>query len=138
MYPVHVDQDVQMADKINTYTSFPLALGIQPDLKLYGLLADLSPDTSWGDRQIAAKRLGEMGDPRALPGLLDALPGDPFWMVRCAIIQALERIGDPEAIPTLRMVADSDGFQVVRAYAAKAIERLSNKAMIQSDVKACN
>jgi len=138
MYPVHVDQDVQMVDKINTYTSFPLALGIQPDLKLYGLLADLSSDTSWGDRQIAAKQLGDMGNPIALPGLLDALPGDPFWMVRCAIIQALERIGDPGAIPTLREVVKIDDFQVVRSYAAKAIERLSKKAKIQSDVRACN
>jgi HEAT repeat protein len=91
------------------------------------LVADLSPETPWGDRQNAARKLGYLGNPEALPGLLDALPDDNFWMVRCAIIQALERIGDPGAIPTLRQVASGDGFQVVRSYAAKAIERLSKR-----------
>ena len=83
------------------------------------------PDVSWGDRQMAARKLGTLGCPEAVPGLLEVLPADSFWMVRCAIIQALERIGDAGAIPTLRDVAETDGFQVVRSYAAKAVERLS-------------
>ena len=98
--------------EFKTYASLPLALAVQPDIKLYSLLAELSPDTSWGQRQIAAEKLGQMGDPQAIPGLLAALPRDSFWMVRCAIIQALEKIGDPVAIPTLREVATQDGFQV--------------------------
>ena len=113
--------------KLNTFSTLPIAIDVQPDLKLDKLLADLSPDTSWGDRQIAAQKLGYMRSSEALPGLLDALPADPFWMVRCAIIQALEMIGDPGAIPTLREIAKSDGFQAVRSYAAKAIERLSQE-----------
>ena len=107
-----------------TYTSLPLALVIQPDPKVYELLASLTPETSWGERKTAAQKLGRMRAVEALPGLLAALPGDPFWMVRCAIIQALEMIGDPGAIPTLREVAEGDGFQVVRSHAAKAVERL--------------
>ena len=89
------------------------------------LLAVLSSDRPWGDREIAAKQLGHARRPEALPGLLVALQTDPFWMVRCAIVQALEQIGDLQAIPTLREVAMNDGFHVVREYAAKAIERLS-------------
>ena len=109
----------------NTFTTLPIAVDVQPNPKLDALLAALTPDTPWGDRQVAARKLGYMRNPEALPGLLTALPTDPFWMVRCAIIQALEIIGDERAIPTLREVAKNDGFQVVRAYAAKAIERLA-------------
>ena len=127
MLAVDFDQRPEVVDQMNGLTTFPIAIEVQPDHKLVKLLADLSPDTPWGDRKIAAQRLGYLRNPAALPGLLAALPADPFWMVRCAIIQALEMIGDPGAIPTLREVAISDGFQVVRSYAAKAIERLSYK-----------
>ena len=128
MFPVNYDQQPEVVDQMNTYWTPPLVVLVQPDIKLHKLLADLSPDTPWGDRQIAAKKLGSMRSPKALPGLLDALPSDPFWMVRCAIIQALEMIGDSGAIPSLRETANSDGFYVVRSYAAKAIERLFQKA----------
>ena len=89
------------------------------------MLADLSPDTPRGDRQMAAQKIGSLRNPEALPGLLAALATDKFWMVRCAIIQALDMIGDPGAIPTLQEAAICDNFQVVRSYAAKAVERLS-------------
>ena len=125
MLAVNLDQRPQVVDKMNPFTTYPIAVEVQPDRKLYKFLADLSPDTPWGDRQIAAKKLGSMRSQEALPGLIDALPADPFWMVRCAIIQALEMIGNPGAIPTLRKVAHNDGFQVVRSYAVKAIDRLS-------------
>lgn len=114
----------QPVPQLDKYPSPPVFV-VQPEIKLYSLLADLSPDRPWGERKMAAKKLGYLRDPQALPGLLDALPSDPFWMVRCAIIQALEMIGDPRALPTLREVAKSDGFKVVRSHAAKAVERLS-------------
>ena len=114
-----------VTDKVNIFTTLPTATESQPDPKLDALLADLSPDTPWSERKMAAQRLGHMRNPAATPGLLAALPNDPFWMVRCAIIQALEIIGDARAIPILRDVAKNDSFQVVRAYAAKAIVRLS-------------
>jgi len=115
----------QVAYKLNTLTALPIAIEIQPDRKLHPLLSALSPDTPWGQRQTAARKLGYMRCTEALPALLDSLPIDSFWMVRCAIIQALEMIGDPKAIATLREVANNDGFQVVRSYAAKTVERLS-------------
>jgi HEAT repeat protein len=126
MLTVNINQRPHVViDVMNTFTTLPIPIDVQSDRKMVKLLADMSPETPWGDRQIAAKKLGRMRSPEALPGLLKALQTDPFWMVRCAIIQALEMIGDARAIPTLLQVARSDGFQVVRSYAAKAIERLS-------------
>jgi len=120
--------NVQQNQTVETKPGFSLISSVfvvQPDLVLSQLLADLSPEISWGDRKMAAKKLGNMRRSEALPGLLDALRSDPFWMVRCAIIQALVKIGNPAAIPTLREAAQNDSFQVVRSHAAKAIERLS-------------
>jgi len=110
---------------MKTITTLPLTVQVHPNRKMDGLQAELSPETSWGNRQIAAKKLGYMRDPEALPALLQTLLTDPFWMVRTAIIQALEMIGDPAAITTLEEIASNDSFQVVRSYAKKAIERLS-------------
>jgi bilin biosynthesis protein len=89
------------------------------------LLAELSPETAWGKRQAAAKKLGYLRDPDAVPELLDALMRDDFWMVRCELIQALQMIGDVRAITILRRVQAQDSYQTVRSYAAKAIERLT-------------
>jgi HEAT repeat protein len=125
MYQENFDQSPEVAEQIRPFAVLPVAVEVQIDNKVAQLIAELSPDISWGDRQMAAKKLGTMGSPEALHGLLNALLADPFWMVRCAIIQALERIGDPRAIPVLHEVANGDGFEVVRSYAAKAIERLS-------------
>jgi len=126
MFTLNAYQHPEVADMTTKLTALPLTIETQPKSDLVMLLANLTPDTPWGERQIAAKKLGNMRDPEALPGLLAALSIDPFWMVRCAIIQALEMIEDPRAIPILREVAKNDSFQVVRAYAAKAIERLNN------------
>jgi HEAT repeat protein len=126
MVTVNTYQHPVAADKKNVFTAFPPVVETHPDREPDALLANLTPDTPWGERQSAARRMGYMRDPEALPGLLAALPADPFWMVRCAIIQALEMIGDPGAVPTLREVAKNDSFQVVRAYATKAIERLDS------------
>lgn len=125
MYPLNQTQDTQLIQERIPYTTLPLALIVESNIKLYELLADLSPKTSWGVRKIAAQKLGNLRDPEALPSLLEALVKDNFWMVRCAIVQALEKIGDPAAIPTLRWVSRNDSFQVVRSHAIKAIERLS-------------
>ncbi|MDH3943528.1 MAG: HEAT repeat domain-containing protein [Anaerolineae bacterium] len=95
------------------------------DPELGCLLAQLSPQVSWGDRRMAALKLGAKKDPSALPGLQESMKNDSFWMVRCAIVQALEMIGAPEAISTLQEIVRSDNYQVVRSYAAKAVERLS-------------
>ena len=124
MLAVSLDQPLQVEERLPSFVSLPPGVEIRPDRQLDILLADLSPDTPWGRRKVAAQKLGCQRDPAALPGLLAALPADPFWMVRCAIIQALQQIGDPAAITTLRKVARFDAFQIVRSYAAKAVERL--------------
>lgn len=127
MFAVDIYQQAEVEDEMTTIVGLPLPREFQIDRRIDTLLVDLSPDTPWADRKMAAQKLGSMRRRAAIPGLLNALPFDPFWMVRCAIIQALEKIGDPRAIPTLREVAKSDGFQVVRSYAAEAIERLSQE-----------
>jgi len=106
-------------------TAYSLSVQVHPDRNFDNLLSELSPETPWGKRQLAARKLGNMRDREALPMLLSVLLTDPFWMVRTAIIQALEMIGDPAAIPALEEAVKRDSFQVVRSYAAKAIERLT-------------
>lgn len=118
---IHQVQDQKISA---IFVTIPPVIECQLDQELSALTDQLDPDHSWGDRQAAAQRLGNLGNLQAVPALLAALPGDPFWMVRCAIIQALEKIGDPYAIPVLMDVAHQDSFQVVRAYANKAIQRL--------------
>ena len=125
MFTAEYDQQADIVDKFTALTPLPIAIQVFPNSELASLLSNLSPETPWGDRQIAAQKLGNLRNPDALPALLAALPTDSFWMVRCAIIQALEKIGDPTAIPTLQTVGQVDSFQVVRSYATKAIERLS-------------
>lgn len=125
MFPTNVGQTPTQAVKEFAFRAIPVQFQAQHDRELEGLLANLTPDTPWHERQIAAKELGRLGNPQALPNLLNALPTDPFWMVRCTLIQAVEMIGDIEAIPTLREVAATDEFEIVRGYAAAAIERLT-------------
>jgi HEAT repeat protein len=114
--------------KISTATPIPVVIEISPESELDILAAELTPDTPWAQRQIAAKKLGQSQNPDALPILLAALPNDPFWMVRCTIIQALELISDARAIPALREVANDDEFSAVRSAAEKAVERLSQSS----------
>ena len=124
MYQINYNQYPDL-DEIQTIPTFPLVIEVTPDHELRNLIADLTPETPWGDRQRAARKLGYKASPAAVPALLQVLPTDPFWMVRCEMILALQKIGDPTAIPTLQQVAEQDTFQVVRAYAEKAIERLT-------------
>lgn len=121
-----INQIHEVVDQKDPLFSFMVGIEFQTDPELSALLSALSPETPWGDRQIAAKKIGYLRDPNALPWLLAALPADPFWMVRIAIIQAIELIGDPRAIPALQQIAEKDDFKVVRSYAIKAEERLSH------------
>ena len=95
------------------------------DRKMSELLSKISNGNPWGDRKLAAQKLGSMRDPAALPALLDLLSNDSFWMVRCAAVEALQMIGDPQAVPGLLLAAERDRFQAVRSYAARAAAKLS-------------
>jgi HEAT repeat protein len=127
MYQAQYQGQTEVMDQVKPFGKVAIAIEVQPDQEVAQLLANLGTEIAWGERQMAARKLGYMRCQEAVPVLTKALPEDPFWMVRCDIIQALEKIGDPKAIPVLRQVAKRDGFQVVRAYAAKAIERLYAK-----------
>jgi len=127
MYQAQFEGQTEIVDQVEAFGGMEVVIKVQPDHQVAQYFANLAPDVAWGNRQIAARKLGNMRNPEALHALADALPADPFWMVRCEIIQALEKIGDPRAIPTLRQVAKEDSFQFVRGYAAKAIERLYEK-----------
>lgn len=122
-----VNSNQHAEDIVLAYTPSPppKTIEIHLESRLRKLLTDLSPEVPWGDRQIAARKIGYLRDSQAVPGLLSALLIDPFWMVRCTIIQALEMIGDRSAVQPLEEVARNDSYQVVRSYAAKAAERLS-------------
>ena len=126
MLAVDFEQRTQVVNIMNPQTTSKIAIKTGAENEVRKLMDDLSPDTPWGDRQIATKKLGCMRCPETVAGLSDALLVDSFWMVRCTIIQALEILGDPGAIPTLPEVANKDSYQVVRSYAAKAIRRLSS------------
>jgi len=54
MHPMNLNQRPQVVDTKNVLTTFPIAIEVGPNLKEAELSADLSPDTSMGDRQIAA------------------------------------------------------------------------------------
>jgi HEAT repeat protein len=125
MFTTAVSHTYQIEERLHKKVEFlkPIEKIVDPEVER--LLASLSPDQPWGDRQLAAKELGYQKAEGALSGLLNALETDNFWMVRFSIIQALVMIGDPRAIPTLKAVASTDTYQSVRSYAAKAVERLS-------------
>lgn len=127
MYSATITQQSPVENRFRPAWIFPSPAVVQRDPQVEELLADLSPDAAWGDRQQAARRLGNMRSQEALPELLTALGQDPFWMVRHAIIQALEKIDDPAAIPALQEVAQNDGFLTVRSYAEKAVGILSRE-----------
>lgn len=132
MLTVDVNQYTESTVLETLFAKSLVAIEHTSDPELDKLLAELSPEVPWGDRQLAAKRIGSKGYSSALPALLAALPDDPFWMVRCSIIQTLEKIADPAAIPALLERAQNDDFQVVRAYAAKAVDRLSQHSAASS------
>ena len=125
MFTANVNQAKVAAHKPYTFMALPVKIDFLPKKELGVLLGNLTPDKPWAERQTAARKIGLLGNPKALPALLNALPKDPFWMVRCAIIQALEMIGDARALPMLQELATTDEFEIVRGYANNAIEKLT-------------
>lgn len=79
-----------------------------------------------GDRKDAAKKLGKLEDPQAVPALVEALRSDPEEDVREEAAEALGRIGDPRALSALRWAARHDREDDVRKEARKAIEKITD------------
>jgi hypothetical protein len=78
-------------------------------------------------RASAAKALGSLGDPVAVPVLIDALK-DPNYVCVCAA-SALAKIKHPDAIePLIAVLEDANSFWVPRGAAAVALGQLGEIA----------
>jgi HEAT repeat protein len=84
-------------------------------------------------RRSAAKALGEISDPAAVPALVEVL-GDSVERVRTNVAQALGEIGDPAAVPTL-VEALGDSRWEVRQYTAQALGKIGDSTAVPVLVK---
>jgi len=76
-------------------------------------------------RERAAKKLGDLGDQRAVATLIPLLR-DKEWIVRSAAAISLGKIGSPEAVnPLIASLKDTDGD--VRKLAAEALKRIGGQ-----------
>lgn len=109
----------------------PAALGKQrgtlPQTVMANLTASLRADDS-KTRQVAAKTLGEMNDPAAIPALIaaaDHLDED----TRDAAVQALGQMGDASTVNAL-LKALEDRHYCVRATAARCLGQLQENSAV--------
>jgi hypothetical protein len=79
------------------------------------------------NRKEAAYKLGQLGDPRAIPSLIHVLKYDSFKDVRIAAAIALGEIGGSESAIALERCAIYDKREEVRKAAATALERLNSQ-----------
>jgi len=94
---------------------------------------DLRSDTA-AVRVHAARRLGELADPAAVPALIEAL-GDKLPAVRRQAARSLGRLGDPRAASAL-IKALGDRDTNVRFYAAGALGRIKAPQAVEPLVRA--
>jgi hypothetical protein len=62
IHPIIVYQHPKLVEVMNAFTALPKEVEVHPNRKIAQLLADLFPETPWGDRKIAARKLGNMRD----------------------------------------------------------------------------
>lgn len=101
----------------------PVLLGRTRDPRVMGSLSRIlqSPDASSDDRAAAARGLGALGDPRAVP-VLRALLEEPTVELRAAAIQGLGQLGDTGCADYFIALLRSQGeASVVRRCAALAL-----------------
>jgi hypothetical protein len=76
-------------------------------------------------RREAVRRLGRLGDRRAVPVLIEVLEAEKFDVIAEIAIEALGRLGDARAVPALRRVYhDASRDRYVRDAARTALRRL--------------
>jgi HEAT repeat protein len=80
-------------------------------------------------RRIAANKLGDIGDARAVEPLIHSLRYDEEY-VRYAVADALGRIGDRRAVQPLIFTLQNDTDSVVRAWAADALGKLKARQAV--------
>ena len=87
-------------------------------------------------RLAAAKTLGELKDPRALPALTDALKNDKDPEVRQAAADALGAIKSPAAVAALISALQNDKDPEVRVAVARALGKIKDPGAVPALVKA--
>lgn len=88
----------------------------------------LRTDSAESVRRMAARGLGDIGDPEALPALRAALD-DPSDQVQMWAIRSLGRLGDRESVETLiGLLKDSDWG--LRSYSAAALGEVGDQRAI--------
>ena len=101
---------------------------LEADGDVSGLIDALQSDVGHGKygqiRSWAARAVGNLGDPRAVPDLIELL-NDHSEVVRNSAARALGRIGDHRAEPALE-AALRDTSEAVRASAANALGALGS------------
>lgn len=100
---------------------------------LVGLLskkpAGMDGDAWKEERREAAKKLGRLGDRRAVPALIHIVETETFDVVAEHAIESLGKLGDDRAVPALQAVAaDSSRDRYARDLARKALAKLGAKA----------
>ena len=104
------------------------ALGASRDRRALPVLARALTimDRRWPGREMAARALGDLGDPDAIPHLLAAAQrGD----THDAAIQALARYRDIRVIPALILALGPEEERQTREAAAAGLERLGSMAV---------
>ncbi len=82
-------------------------------------------DTWKEKRRDAARKLGRLGDRRAVPVLIEVVETEDFDAIAEIAIEALGKLGDDSAVPALQAVyADKSRDRYVRNLAAKSLEQL--------------
>jgi len=87
-------------------------------------------DSSWSVRSAAARALGKLGDPSAVPQLIEILTGggENMSVVKVAAAEALGNIGGSEAAETLKQVMTFDPDETVANAARDAYAKLTGTA----------
>ncbi|HUH06098.1 MAG TPA: HEAT repeat domain-containing protein [Kofleriaceae bacterium] len=76
-------------------------------------------------RREAAKKLGRLGDRKAVPALIQVVETESFDVVAEHAIESLGRLGDERAVPALQRVAqDTSRDRYARELARKALAKL--------------
>jgi HEAT repeat protein len=94
-------------------------------------LTEALKEEDWEVRISAAKSLGEIGNPAAVPGLIEAL-ADPDRSMREMAAWALGRIRSTAAVPALSEVSRNDVNWYVRYSAINALARIGDAAALSA------
>jgi len=101
-------------------------------------VAQLTYGETNAHRELAARFLGERGNPAVLPALIIALEKDLGEFVRVRAAEAMGLIGDKQGIPPLVKAMREDKRSPVRAAAAISLGLIGEKAGVENLVLALN